>query len=286
MTPDLWTYLERGWPGAVAGLTQRGPHDPACPWSGHNFGHTTQADHAAVAALRRRALAELSSERGLPSPQPLPLLGPRASCPQPLPSLVCAQQVHGANVAVARHADLPALPPFHDTPYYPDCDALITAESDLALMLFYADCCPLVVYSPDPLCGGVGHAGWRGTVADMAGALVGALEREFGARPERLQALVGPCIGVECYEVGPEVLAAVEALGLEDVGAVTDRDPTTDRDHLDLLALNLALLQRAGVPAANVHPLPHCTRCGPVPLFSWRRDGPTCGRQVALFVLR
>jgi len=56
MTPDLWTCLLTDWPGAVAGVTQRGPHNPAIPWSGHNFGHTKQADHAAVDALRHQAL--------------------------------------------------------------------------------------------------------------------------------------------------------------------------------------------------------------------------------------
>ena len=301
MTPDLWLHLERGWPGAAAGVTQRGPHDPAIPWSGYNMGRTAQADPATVDALRCRALAELSS----------PLLGPRASCPQPSavgppassrqPSLVFAQQVHGPGVAVAHHADLPSLPNSHGYPYYPGCDALITAEPALALTLFYADCCPLILYCPEPLCGGVAHAGWRGTVAGMAASIVGALHRDFGAPPERMQALVGPCIGAECYPVGPEVLAAVEALKLGDVGAALelgdvgetlelgDVGAVTDRDggavHLDLLALNVALLERSGVPPAHIRRLTDCTRCGPAPLFSWRRDGPTCGRHVAMFTL-
>ncbi len=247
------------------------------------MGRTEQADPATVDALRRRALQELSS----------PLLGPRASCPQPSPlerglscpqpSLVFTQQVHGPGVAVARHADLPSLPDFHGYPYYPGCDALITAEPALALTLFFADCCPIILYCPEPLCGGVAHAGWRGAVADIAASIVGALRREFGAPPERMQALVGPCIGAECYPVGPEVLAAVEALELGGVGAVTDRDGGAV--HLDLLALNVALLERSGVPSAHIRRLPDCTRCGPVPLFSWRRDGPTCGRHAAMFML-
>ncbi|MBU0608906.1 MAG: polyphenol oxidase family protein [Armatimonadetes bacterium] len=273
MTPDLWTHVVTDWPGAVAGITQRGPHNPAIPWSGHNFGYTKEANHAAVDALRHRAMAELAESVGAPASRQ-GLSVPKASW-----HAVLAQQVHGSNVAVARHAALPS-------PYYPDCDALITAEPGLALTLFYADCCPIILYSPDPLCGGVAHAGWRGTVADMPGAVVGALQQEFGAPPEQLQAVVGPCIGVECYEVGPEVLAAVEALRIEGcVRAVTRGRSRPQRDHVDLLALNVALLQRAGVPADHIRPIPHCTRCGPVPLFSWRRDGPTCGRHVAMFLL-
>jgi YfiH family protein len=266
MTSDLWTVLKHDWPGGAAGVTQRGPH-----------GHTQEADHAAVDALRHRALAELAEAVGARNgPQVRP-----ASSRQP--SVVCAQQVHGSSVTVARHTDLVSLPQSYGVPYYPDCDALITAESALPLTLFYADCCPIILYSSDHHCGGVAHAGWRGTVADMAGSIVGALRREFGGQPGQLQALVGPCIGVECYEVGPEVVTAVAALELGDVGAVIDIDG--EHAHLDLLALNIALLQRAGVPSANIQSLSHCTRCGPVPLFSWRRDGPTCGRHVAMFLL-
>jgi hypothetical protein len=275
MTSDLWAHLIDDWPGAAAGVTQRGPHDPAIPWSGHNLGHTEQADHAAVDALRRRALAELCCvgrgrdwDRGRPE-------GPersRRAAREPL-SIVCAHQVHGRHVTVVRAADLCSQ--------YPATDALITAEPGLALTLFYADCCPLILYCPDPLCGGVAHAGWRGSVADMAGAIVAALQREFGAPPDRLQALVGPCIGPECYEVGPEVVEAVKGLGM----AQTLRE-YGESTHLDLQALNVALLECAGVPLRSVSPLSSCTRCGPTPLFSWRRDGPTTGRIAAIFMLR
>jgi len=260
MTSDLWTCLKHDWPGAAAGVTQRGSHDPAVPWSGYNMGHTQEADHAVVDALRHRALTELASPFS--------------------PRLVCAQQVHGSSAAVARHTALASLPQSHGVPYCPDRDALITADPGLALTLFYADCCPIILYSPDPRCGGVAHAGWRGTVADIAGATVAALQREFGAQPDELQALVGPCIGVECYEVGPEVVAAAEATGI--ASAVCDVNGST---HLNLLALNVALLQRASLAPANIQALSHCTRCGPVPLFSWRRDGPNCGRHVAMFTL-
>jgi polyphenol oxidase len=258
-TSDLWTRLVHDWPGAAAGVSQRGPHDPAVPWSGYNLGHTDRADHAAVDALRRRALTEL----GAPQAQ-----------------IVCAYQVHGRHVTAVRAADLPSQPDFYGYPQVSATDALITAEPGLALTLFYADCCPIILYSPDPLCGGVAHAGWRGSVADMAGSVVGALQHEFSARPDTLQALVGPYIGVECYEVGSEVVKAVEGLGMAQT-----LQRYGDSIHLDLLSLNVALLQRAGLPTTNIQSVPHCTRCGPVPLYSWRRDGPTCGRMAAMFVL-
>lgn len=268
MNSDLWTSLHC-WPGAAAGITARGPHDPASPASGYNMGHTEQADHGTVERLRRRAMRELLACRS------------DAGANQ----LVMAEQVHGNRVAIARHDDLPALPQRHGHPYYPGYDALITAEPGLALMLFYADCCPVILYSPAARCGGVAHAGWRGAVADIAGETVRALQSEFDAKPADMQALLGPCIGVECYEVGPEVAAAVQSLALERCLHKNKMAAAQDRCHLDLLALNVALLQRAGLAPENIRALSHCTRCGPVPLFSWRRDGPTTGRMAALLTL-
>lgn len=268
MTSDLWTALHC-WPGAAAGVTARGPHDPAGAPSGYNMGHTDQADHEAVERLRRRAVQELLACRSDAAPA----------------QLVMAEQVHGNKVAVVRHEELPDLPRRHGHAYYPGCDALIAAEPGLALMLFYADCCPVILYSPTAQCGGVAHAGWRGAVADIAGETVRALQSEFGAEPNDMHAIVGPCIGVECYEVGPEVAAAVVALELDCCLRKTKMAAASDRCQLDLLALNVALLQRAGLAPENIRPIPHCTRCGPVPLFSWRRDGPATGRMAALFTL-
>jgi YfiH family protein len=261
-----WTHFLDDWPGVVGGFTRRGPHHPADVQSGGNLGHTRNADHLAVTRARRAAL------RGLGVPGHI---------------LVCADQVHGNHVAVARHRDLPGLLRRWGTPYYPRTDALITTERGLALLLYYADCCPVFLWGAVPGAVplspaiGLAHCGWRGTVADLAGATVAALTREWGCAPAQMRAHVGPCIGVECYEIGPEVVAAVREIG----GEAALRD-YAGRTHLDLLALNVLLLERAGVPAAAITTTPDCTRCGEVPLFSWRRDGPRTGRLGALLALR
>ena len=255
-----WTHRLTNWPHVVGGFTARGEHDPAEPESGFNLGHTHGADHAAVDGRRLEVLAELGIA-GYP--------------------LALSDQVHGTRVSVARLADLPHLEHRFGTPYYPESDALITAERGLALMLFFADCCPVWVYSEEPLCGGIAHCGWRGSVADMTGAIVGALTANFGAEPIRMQAVVGPSICAQCYEVGPEVVAAVEAIG---GGAALQRQGEARR--LDLPRLNALLLARHGLPEAGIRIVDSCTRCGPVPLYSWRRDGKATGRMAGVFALR
>lgn len=277
---DLWAYFVTEWPFAAAGITQRGPHQPAKACSGYNMGHTAQANHRRVETLRRRAIREL-----------LPGL-PESAFREGRVCLVGAQQQHSAHVAVVQRANLASQPRFWGVPYYEQCDALITQEPGLVLMLLYADCCPIVLYSPEPLCGGVVHAGWRGTLADIAGRTVRALQEHFGAAPETMQALVGPCIGVECYEVGPEVLGQAcdfcQARKLPRSlcrATVWEKHAPPEHAFLDLLGLNIALLKQAGLPPENIRRLPYCTSCGPVPLFSWRRDGPHTGRIAAFFVL-
>lgn len=258
MTP--WLHRITDWPQAVGGFTARGEHDPDDPESGFNVGHTHHADHAAVDRRRQAALDDL----GLPDYH-----------------LVLSDQVHGTRVSVARAADLGSIVGRYGYSYYPESDALVTAERGLALMLFFADCCPVWLYCEQPLCGGLAHCGWRGTVADMTGAAVRALGEHFGAAPERLQAVVGPSICGRCYEVGPEVVAAVEAL---DVAAALRRRERSA--YLDLPALNALLLRRHGLPEASVRVVDSCTRCGPTPLYSWRRDGKLTGRMAGFFALR
>jgi YfiH family protein len=254
-----WTHQVTKWPHAIAGFTARGDYDVADPASGFNLGHTPSADPAEVAIRRQQALAEL----GIPDHQ-----------------LVLSDQVHGTRVTVAQAADIPHLDQRFGTPYYPESDGLITAETGLALMLIFADCCPVWLYCPDPLCGGAVHCGWRGTVADMAGTAVAALHHAFGAAPESMHAVVGPSICQSCYEVGAEVVAAVQSLDAMETVILRD-----NRTHLDLPRLNALLLRRRGLHTDNIRVVDSCTRCGPVPLYSWRRDGKATGRMAGFFAL-
>lgn len=256
ITPFVHTLTS--WPGAAGGFTARGTCDPADPASGCDFGRAHSAPETVV---RRRA--QVLHDLALPGH-----------------TVVRAEQVHGTKVSVATAADLPHLEQPSGCPCYPATDALITRETGLALMLVFADCCPVWLYCADPLCGGIAHCGWRGTVADMAGAVVAALQANFGASPQNMHAVVGPSICRACYEVGPEVVAAVE--NLEALQAVSTCE---EHAHLDLPELNAMLLHRHGLPRQHVRVVDSCTRCGPVPLFSWRRDGAATGRMAGFFAL-
>lgn len=154
------------------------------------------------------------------------------------------------------------------------CDALVTDRPGAALVVQTADCVPILLWTPRAV--GAAHAGWRGTARNVAGAAVAAL-RDLGAAPEKIRAWLGPSIGPCCYEVGGEVAAQF-------AGEFVRAECGSGKFRLDLRAVNVAELEAAGVPRRNVLVHPACTKCGGEKYASWRRDGATAGRMIALIV--
>ena len=107
---------------------------------------------------------------------------------------------------------------------------------------------------------------------------------EFGARPERMIAFLGPAIGKCCYEVGSDVLDAWLANpGVESGDAIR---PRGDRWLFDLAAANRWLLKRAGLSGVRIESSDVCTRCGGDQWFSHRGQGPLTGRYGSIVALR
>ncbi len=82
-------------------------------------------------------------------------------------------------------------------------DALVTSVKGLALGVSTADCAPVLFADTNDNVVGAAHAGWRGALGGVLEATVDAMI-DLGARADNIRAAVGPCIGVESYEVGPE----------------------------------------------------------------------------------
>ena len=162
----------------------------------------------------------------------------------------------------------------------PECDALVTDTPGLVLAAFTADCTPILLQ--DPVTGAVGavHAGWRGTVADIAGNAVRAMQENFGSRPENIRAAIGPNIGVCCFETHADVPKAVRAvLGEAAEGFIVSAG---EKFRVDLKGVNAALLRRAGV--RNIEISCDCTACSSGRFWSHRRVGNDRGSLAAIIV--
>jgi polyphenol oxidase len=149
-------------------------------------------------------------------------------------------------------------------------DALITRQPGRYLGVRTADCVPLLIADRQKRAVAAVHAGWRGTVANIARAVVQRFKSEFDSEPEDLVAAVGPSIARCCFEVGPEVAAQFG-------------DST---NHIDLVEVNCRQLVEAGVDAGSIDVSGLCTVCTPGEFHSWRRDRVAAGRMVAAIAIR
>lgn len=167
-------------------------------------------------------------------------------------------------------------------PELTECDALITNEPGLALVVFTADCTPILLH--DPVTGAVGavHAGWRGTAAEIAGKTVLEMGKAFGTRPEDVFAAIGPNIGPCCFQTDADVPEAmVAALGEEAKGFIR---PEGEKYYVNLKEMNALVLRRAGVQ--NIDISGDCTACQCHRYWSHRVTGGVRGSQGAIIVCK
>jgi hypothetical protein len=193
---------------------------------------------------------------------------------------VMLKQVHGTRL-LALEAQ---------TPDYQDADGSYTGQHGLACTVGIADCLPILLcHVADGQATQVGalHAGWRG----LAGAQgLGVVEAFFAAQAAtgrhaaQWLAWLGPCIGPQVFEVGPEVRAAFMAFSPQAAQAFV---PLAGGKFLaDLPLLARQRLASSGVRAVfgNDGGPAWCTVGNPSRFFSYRRDRVT-GRQVASICL-
>lgn len=196
-------------------------------------------------------------------------------------TLVHAHLCHGADVAVVSHENYGE--------YVGPVDGLVTDEPGCGLTMNYADCAPILLLDPVQHAIGLGHAGWKGAIKDLPGALVRKMQQQFNSDPVDLIAAIGPAIGPCCYQVGEPVISAVYAafdtpekllVHPEDKHAGT---LDTSRPNLDLPEANRIRLTQAGVVNIEISGL--CTACRTDLFFSYRAEKGRTGRFGTILIL-
>lgn len=194
--------------------------------------------------------------------------------------LVFSRQVHGTDVRVVTNEDM--LSPFETIPY--EADGLITAEKNVPLIIVTADCVPILLFDPVGCAIGAVHAGWRGTVQDIAGKAVRKMARSFGSNPTDIRAAIGPCISMCCFETGDDVkVAASHVLGGETSQFIV---PRGEKFMIDLKGINSLLLERAGLKAENIDISPECTSCLCDKYWSHRVTNGLRGSQASVIMMK
>ena len=215
--------------------------------------------------------------------------------------VVQAHQVHGDRVAVVTSAGTTR----EELEGY---DALVTDVPGVAIGARTADCIPVLMYDPVHRAVAAVHSGWKGTVLKIAAKTLAVMASKYGTRAADILAVIGPGIGPDSFQVGPEVAEAFLAAGFPEtwsrpetdddgtastgktiVRLITDRGPRIPDSmsgglHIDLPQAVRQTLIRAGVHDANVLISGIDTYTYPG-FFSARREGPSCGRTVNTIML-
>ena len=239
-------FILSDWPAPAnvrAAITTRVGGVSHAPYDSFNLATHVGDDPAAVRANRARLRAALA----LPA-EPLWL-----------------KQVHGVAVADAARAGTE-----------PEADGAFAAQPGAVCVVLTADCLPVL------LCNRAGtkvaalHAGWRG----LAGGVIEAGVKAMGVPGNDLLAWLGPAIGPEAFEVGPEVRTVF--MEHDTQAAQAFRDAPEGKHLADIYLLARQRLQRLGVAA--VYGGGFCTVTDRARFFSYRRGGAT-GRMASLIWL-
>jgi len=164
----------------------------------------------------------------------------------------------------------------------PECDALITNESGVALVIFTADCTPILLHDPKTGAVGAVHAGWRGTAAGIAAKTVKAMVESYGCKPEDIRTAIGPNIGPCCFETDEDVPQAMLAALGSDAQACIRKSGA--KYYVNLKELNALWLRRAGI--SHIEISSDCTACQPHRYWSHRITGGLRGSQGAVIVCK
>ena len=234
-------------------FTRQGGLSPQ-PWNSLNVGGTVGDELTRVRANRNLSLQALGC-----SPD----------------SVFDVWQVHGADVICANA-------PRPDGESVRQADIILTDKREVTLYMRFADCVPLLLQDPRKGVIGVAHAGWMGTVRDVAASAINSMKEQYGCNPADIVAGIGPSIGPDHYEIGSDVILRVmQKFGDESELVLKSHN---GKIHFDLWKSNQMLLERAGVGRIEVAGV--CTSCNTADWFSHRAEKGRTGRFGALISLQ
>jgi len=195
--------------------------------------------------------------------------------------MAMTNQVHGGAVRCVTMADVHTDP--CDRVGY-EADGLMTDLPEVALVVYSADCIPILFYDPARRVVAAVHAGWRGTAAGIAAVAVERMKEVYGCRPEDILAAVGPGIGPDCFETHEDVPNAMTA-ALSTAVLQHIRIKENGKFAVDLKGINAMRLEQAGLDPAHIAVSGICTACHPEKFWSHRKQGTDRGSMAAAIQL-
>ncbi len=166
--------------------------------------------------------------------------------------LASAVQVHGDQVAVVED--------IREDHEYQNVDAMITRQSGVGLLIQQADCQAVLLYDPKQEAVGAVHSGWRGSVANIIGKTIRAMEGNFGTAPEDLRAVISPSLGPCCAEFN----------NYKKELPVSFHQWRNSENYFDFWGISRWQLREVGLFNNHIEAIGICTMCSQ-DFFSYRR---------------
>ena len=192
--------------------------------------------------------------------------------------IVQMHQVHDVKVAVVDRGDLTR----DELDGY---DAMITNLPGVTIGVRTADCIPVLLYDPVKKAAAAIHSGWRGTVSKIIGKTVIKMQSTYASQPSDILAFIGPGICVDCFQVGDEVALKFKEAGFDINSLWSFRGPKTGNGmegghHIDLKEACRQTLIESGLKNENIQITGLCTYDNNDLLYSARKEGIECGRNI------
>lgn len=238
-------------------FTRRGGVSPE-PWAALNVGALVGDDLSRVIENRWRAFQAVGRDPA---------------------SMYDVWQVHGVEV-VCTDAPRP-LDQLHLK-----ADAILTDNPAVTLFMRFADCVPILLFDPVRRVVGLVHAGWKGTVDQIARAAVKTMQACYQTNPTNVRAAIGPSVCARHYEVGADVIEQVLHKLPQQAEQVLEYKRGSDnrKAYFDLWLANRLILEGAGVEQIEVAGI--CTACHTEEWYSHRGENGRTGRFGVLIGLR
>ena len=192
--------------------------------------------------------------------------------------IIQMHQVHDVKVAVVDRGDITQ----DELDGY---DAMMTDLTGVTIGVRTADCIPVLLYDPVKKAAAAIHSGWRGTVSKIISKTVAKMQSTYESKPSDLLAVIGPAICMDCFQVGEEVALKFKETGFDLNSVWAFHGPRTGNGmegghHIDLKEACRQTLVESGLKNENIQITGLCTYEDNDLLYSARKEGIECGRNI------
>ncbi len=193
-----------------------------------------------------------------------------------LDRMVLSKQTHTDNIRIISKDDFGKG--ITRTSDIEDTDALITNIEGAALVVFAADCTPILLFDPTQKVVASVHSGWRGSVKGIAPKCVRLMDAVFGSNPQDILTAIGPCIGQCCFEFGNDATDYFDTKYL--------KATNNGKYMVDLRSYISDSLTSVGINKNNIDISDVCTMCNTDKFYSYRSNRDKTGRQAAIIMIK